>query len=103
MARKSQTPQIDFSISKEAHAMSDETGRKDRPGAGSYSLEMSVEGIPTNCYLNHHPQTGRVEIVKIMPPGIPDRLVKDFADDDSAWAWLRTEYRMRRLNKLLAN
>ena len=77
--------------------MTDAAGQKNRPGAGSYSLEMSVEGIPLNCYLNSHPFTGRVEIVKIMPPGYADRLVKDFPDEDSAWAWLRNEVRLRRL------
>jgi hypothetical protein len=77
--------------------MTDSAGQKNRPGAGSYSLEMRVEGIPINCYLNHHPETGRVEIVKMMPRGVPDRLVKDFSDDDSAWAWVRNEYRLRRM------
>lgn len=77
--------------------MTDSAGQKDRPGAGSYSLEMLVEGIPINCYLNHHPKTGRVEIVRIMAPGIPDELVKDFNDEESAWAWVRNEYRLRRM------
>jgi hypothetical protein len=44
--------------------MTDSAGQKDRPGAGSYSLEMNVEGIPINCYLNHHPQTGKAEVVR---------------------------------------
>lgn len=83
--------------------MSNENGQKDRPGAGSFSLETRVEGIAINCYLNHHPETERAEIVKMMTPGIPDRLVKEFADEDSAWAWLRTEYRMRRINRLMSN
>jgi hypothetical protein len=82
--------------------MADLVGRKDRSGAGSYSQEMTVEGVPINCYLNHHPETGRVEIVRMMPSGVPDELVNDFSDEDSAWAWVRNEYRMRRLNKLIA-
>lgn len=77
--------------------MTDLNGQKDRPGAGSFSLEMRVEGIPINCYLNHHPVTGRAEIVRIMPRGVPDQLVKDFPDEDSAWAWVGAEYRARRL------
>jgi hypothetical protein len=77
--------------------MTDATGQKDMPGAGSYSLEMSVEGIPINCYLNNHPNTGRVQIVKMMPRGVPDQLVKDFPDEASAWAWVTAEYRARRL------
>jgi hypothetical protein len=47
--------------------------------------------------LNNHSITGRVEIVKMMPPGQPDRLVKDFPDEDSAWAWARNEFRHRRM------
>jgi hypothetical protein len=77
--------------------MTTRAGQKNRPGAGSYSLEMRVEGLPFNSYLNHHPRTGRAEIVKMMPRGDPDQLVKDFADEDSAWAWVRNEYRLRRL------
>ena len=77
--------------------MTDRSGKKNRPGAGSYSLEMRVEGLPINCYLNHHPRTGRVEIVKMMPLGVSDHLVKDFPDEDSAWAWVGAEYRLRRL------
>jgi hypothetical protein len=37
------------------------------PGAGSFCLEMQVEGVPINCYLNQNPETGREEIVKMMP------------------------------------
>ena len=77
--------------------MTDGEGRKNRPGAGSYSLEMHVEGAPLNCYLNNHPKTGRVEIVRMMPRGFPDKLVKDFASEDEAWAWVRNEVRQRRL------
>lgn len=80
--------------------MTDWAGEKDRPGAGSYSLEMLVEGNPINCYLNHDPETGRVEIARMMPLGVPDELVKDFPDEDSAWAWVRNEYRLRRLSQL---
>ena len=82
---------------REPHAMTDAAGQKDRPGAGSHSLEMTVEGIPLNCYLNHHPKSGRVEIVRIMPQGVPDEVVKSFPDEDSAWAWVRNEFRLRRL------
>jgi hypothetical protein len=77
--------------------MTDTAGQKDRPGAGSYSLEMSVEGIPINCYLNHHPKTGRAEVVRMTPPGVPDELVKAFPTEDAAWAWVRNEFRLRRL------
>jgi hypothetical protein len=94
---------LDFSNVKERYPMADSAGRKDRPGAGSYSEEIFIEGIHINCYLNNHPQTGRVEIVKMMPRGVPDELVNDFPDEDSAWAWLRNEFRLRRLNRLIAS
>jgi hypothetical protein len=58
---------------------------------------MRVEGIPINCYLNHHPETGRVEVVKQMARGVPDELLKDFDHEDAAWAWVGNEYRHRRL------
>jgi hypothetical protein len=77
--------------------MTDNGGQKNRPGAGSHSLEMHVEGLPINCYLNNDPISGRVEIVKMMPRGHLDRLVKDFASEDDAWAWARNEVRQRRL------
>jgi hypothetical protein len=40
--------------------MTDAAGQKNRPGAGSYSQEMHIEGTSLNCYLNNHPSTGRV-------------------------------------------
>jgi hypothetical protein len=52
---------------KEIHAMTDATGHMNRPGAGPSSYSLSLNGIPINHYINHNPQTGRVEIVKPMP------------------------------------
>jgi hypothetical protein len=77
--------------------MTDFEGQKDRPGAGSYSLEMHIEGFPLHCYLNYNAETKRVEVVRILPRGVPDQLAKDFSDDDSAWAWVRNEFRCGRL------
>jgi len=48
--------------------MTDTTGHMNRPGAGPSSYSLSLNGIPINHYINHNPQTGRVEIVKPMPP-----------------------------------
>jgi hypothetical protein len=77
--------------------MTDARGQKNRPGAGSYSLEIQVEGVSTNCYFNSHPNTGRVEIVKKMPRDYPDQLLRDFPNEDEAWRWVRNEFRRRRL------
>ena len=75
--------------------MTDATGHMNRPGAGPRSSNMSIDGIPINHYINHNPQTGRIEIVKPMPPNTPDQLVKDFSDEESAWA--EVEFRAGRL------
>jgi hypothetical protein len=58
---------------------------------------MFIGGIPINHYINHNPETGRVEIVKPMPAGTLDELVKDFPDETSAWAWAESEFRAGRL------
>jgi len=77
--------------------MTDATGHMNRPGAGPLSSNMSIGGIPINHYMHHNPQTGRVEIVKPMPPRQADQLVKDFPSEPSAWAWAEAEFRAGRL------
>jgi len=77
--------------------MSDATGHMNRPGAGPFSSNMFVGGIPLGHYLNHNPQTGRVEIVKPMPPGTLDKLIKDFPNETAAWDWAEAELRAGRL------
>jgi hypothetical protein len=54
---------------------------------------MYIDGIPLNYYINDNPVTGRVEIVRPMPAGTLDELVKDFSDKASAWAWAEAEFR----------
>jgi len=77
--------------------MTDATGHMNRPGAGPSSYSLSLNGIPINHYINHNPQTGRVEIVKPMPPGVDDLLVKDFPDEGSARVWATIELNAGRL------
>lgn len=77
--------------------MSDATGHMNRPGAGPFSSNMFLGGVPLNCYLNHNPQTGRVEIAKPMPRGVQDELLKDFPSEEAAWAWAQAELRAGRL------
>ncbi len=77
--------------------MTDATGHMNRPGAGPLSSSIYIGGIPTNQYINHNPKTHRVEIAKAMPPGIEDKLVKDFPDAASAWAWAEVEFQAGRL------
>ena len=77
--------------------MTDAAGGKDRPGAGPYCEELFADGVPLNCYLNFNPESGRVEIVRIMPTGVQDELVHDFADEDAAREWIRHEVRANRM------
>ena len=77
--------------------MTDLTGHKNRPGAGPYSSDMLIDGIPLNHYINDNPTTGRAEIVKPMPPGTDDVLVKDFANRPAAWEWAKNEFGAGRL------
>jgi hypothetical protein len=77
--------------------MTDWEGRRNRLGAGFHSLEMRIEGVLIHCCLNNHPKIGRTEVVKIMPCGVPDPMMKDVPDEDSAWPWVRNECRLRRL------
>jgi len=72
--------------------MADSTGHMDRPGAGPSSAMMYINSIPTNHYINHNPQSGRVEIARPMPPGTPDELVMDFATTEEAWAWASAKW-----------
>lgn len=77
--------------------MSDARGRINRPGAGPLSSSIAMGGIPLNCYINHNPETGRVEVAKAMPRGIQDALVKDFPNIASLRYWVEAEFRAGRL------
>lgn len=77
--------------------MSDATGHKNRPGAGPFSTDMLIDGIPLNVYINDNPQTGRVEVVQPMPKGQDDKVVKEFHDRPSAWEWAKQEFLAGRL------
>jgi hypothetical protein len=77
--------------------MTDTAGGKDRPGAGPHCEELLADGMPLKLYLNYNPQSGRVEIARIMPAGVQDELVNDFPDEDSARDWIRHEVRAGRL------
>ena len=77
--------------------MADATGHMDRPGAGPDSVNELVNGIPTNHYTHPNPDTGRIELVRGMPPGTRDEVVKEFADLASARRWLAQEWLAGRL------
>jgi len=77
--------------------MSDVTGHKGRPGVGLSSTTEVVDGIPTNHYTHENPESGRIEVVRGNPPGVPDTVVKEFSDRTNARLWLRGEWRAGRL------
>ena len=77
--------------------MADATGHMDRPGAGPWSVNEFVNGIPTGHYTHPNEQTGKVEVVKANPPGVPDAVVREFSDSYAAKLWLRTEWLAGRL------
>lgn len=51
--------------------MADVTGHMDRPGAGPWSVNQAVDGILTGYYTHPNSETGKVELVKGNPSGIP--------------------------------
>jgi hypothetical protein len=77
--------------------MSDATGHMDHPGAGPFSTNEFVDGIPTGHYTHENPQTRHIEVVKSNPPGVPDTFVREFEDRGAAQLWIRHEWLAGRL------
>jgi anaerobic selenocysteine-containing dehydrogenase len=77
--------------------MSDATGHMDRPGAGPLSVNEYVGGIPTNHYTHPNPETGKIEVVRANPPGMPDTVVKEFSNRPAARLWIAEEWLNGRL------
>jgi hypothetical protein len=78
--------------------MTDSTGHLNRSGIATTSAStMTIEGIPLNHYILENSVTGRVEIIKPLPPGTEDRLVKDFTSATEAWAWATAEFHAGRM------
>jgi hypothetical protein len=72
--------------------MSDATGHMDRPGAGPFSTNEFVDGIPTGHYTLENPETHKVEVVKANPPGTPDTVVREFDNRGDARLWLAEQW-----------
>ena len=60
--------------------MSDARGRMDRPGANPLnSARIFCRGrVRTNCYWHHNARTQKFEVVRLMPVGTPDLVLKEF-------------------------
>jgi hypothetical protein len=50
--------------------MADATGHMDRPGAGPFSTNEFVDGVPTNHYTHENPENSPVEtgLTSILAP-----------------------------------
>jgi hypothetical protein len=69
--------------------MADATGHMDRPGAGPLnSANIKMGGIPTNHYWFNNPETGLFEVVKGMPAGTNDVVVKEFTSMMDLQNWV---------------
>jgi hypothetical protein len=78
--------------------MSDATGHMDRPGSGSLnSASIVMNGIPTNHYHHHNPHTSLYEVVRAMPPGTPDIVIKEFSSFPDLRNWVNEEWNRGRL------
>lgn len=78
--------------------MSDATGHMDRPGAGPLnSASIAFCGILTNHYSFENPETGLFEIVKGMPSGTRDQVIKIFSSRPDLENWARSEFDAGRL------
>lgn len=71
--------------------MTDKTGHMDWPGAGPFSVQLYVDGIPIPYYTHPNPVTGRVELIQINPHGTKDELITDFTDVTAARLWVVTD------------
>ena len=73
--------------------MSDATGHMDRPGAGPLnSANIVIGAIPTNHYWHHNPETGKYEVVRSMPSGTPDVVVREFNNFSDLQTWTADEW-----------
>jgi hypothetical protein len=57
-----------------------------------------MNGIPTNHYHHHNPETGRCEVVRAMPPGTRDVVVEEFTNFLELRNWVNDESNAGRLH-----
>lgn len=78
--------------------MSDAAGHRDRPNAGPLnSSQIALGGISTNYYWYQNEASGRYEVVRGMPAGTPDVVVKEFTDIPDLQNWVNEEWVRGRL------
>ena len=73
--------------------MTDATGHRDRTGVDPLnSTGITMNGIPTNHYQFQNPQTGKFEVVKVMPAGTPDEVVREFDSFLELQNWVNDQW-----------
>jgi hypothetical protein len=72
--------------------MADATGHRDRPTAGPFnSGQIEVHGIATSYYWYHNEATGKYEVVKAMPAGKRDQVIKEFDNMLDLQSWINED------------
>ena len=74
--------------------MTDATEHMDWPGAGPFTVQVRIGGLPVPYYT--HPDQGRTLLIKSNAVGVRDTLVREFADRFAAQEWIEREYRTGR-------
>jgi hypothetical protein len=68
--------------------MSDLTGLWDRPEASPFnSAPLVINHTYTDHYWHHNPDTQKFELVKRMPAGTPDLVIREFDNFFELWTW----------------
>lgn len=72
--------------------MADATGHRDRSNAGPLNFgQIEVHGIATSYYWYHNETTGKYEVVKAMPMGEHDQVVKEFDNMLDLQSWINED------------
>lgn len=74
----------------------DATGHMDWPGAGPFTFQVYIDGIPTQYHTCPNDASGWVQLIKSNKGG-RDTLVKSFSSERRAHEWLREGVRTGRL------
>jgi hypothetical protein len=73
--------------------MADATGHRDRPNAGPLnSAQIRMNGILTNYYWYQNESSHRYEVVRAMPAGTGDVVVKEFTNMLDLQNWVNEEW-----------
>lgn len=75
--------------------MSDAIGLWDRPEAGPpNSASIIIDRTYTDHYWHHNPETGKFGVVRWMPSGTPDLVLREFDSFLELWSWTNAQWCM---------